>query len=539
MTESAGRKDTLMYDLLNNYAEKIFYFCLKKTNNAYAAEDLASDIVLDIITALEKGNVPEHFPAWVWQIARNRYSKWVKRKHRQTASESGADIGDLEIEDKGTDLEEALIHGDQLRRLRREMSLIPSDDRHILIAYYLQGEKVSEIARSRNLPEGTVMSKLFRARKLLKEGMDMARESRELGKRSYNPEMISFCASGNQPSGLPWSAIRRKLPVNILCQAHNHPCTLQELALELGIAAPYMEEEVELLLQAELFKKLKNGKYLTNFFILPWECQNEINEKCCCFAEQHAAAFWQLAEKTWEHAAGLGVTYGGYSDNDAQMFFAFYLEQQIEKAPFSNNVYSKFKRADGGNWGIIGFENGSVCRLPSTFFNNNGNGWKDTSWDGYQAQPGDAVFRKRRYKTDAPDSHWNMTLKRIAKGSELASLSEVERENLQKLIEDGFCIMRGDDTAAVNALVFNGHMKTRLQAYLEALPAYLSLAEDMRVFIRSAKETVACYSNQYLQDDFEYYVAMSIVELRSTLSRLWKSQGFYTGESAQFCAFSC
>ncbi len=366
--------------------------------------------------------------------------------------------------------------------------------------------------------------------------MDMARE---FGKRSYYPERISFCASGNQPSGLPWSAIQRKIPVNILCQAHNNPCTLQELALELGIALPYMEDEVELLVKAELLKKVNHEKYLTNFFILPRECANEINEMCCTYAEQHAAAIWQLAEKALKKAVELGVTAGDYSDNDAQMFFAFYLEQQIQNASFSDNVFAKFKRADGGNWGIIGFESGSICRLPSAFFNNNGNGWKGTSWNGYQALQEDTVFGKRRYMKDVPASYLNTTLKRLANGADPAAFSEVEKENLRKLIEEGFCVMYGDGTAAVNALVFKDDMKIRLQEYLNTLPEYRSLLEDLRNFIDAAKEVVARYSNQDLQDDFEYYVAMSIVELRSTLSRLWKDKGLYTGESAQFCAFSC
>ena len=59
----------------------------------------------------------------------------------------------------------------------------------------------------------------------------------------------------------------------------------------------------------------------------------------------------------------------------------------------------------------------------------------------------------------------------------------------------------------------------------------------MQSLVASAKEIIARYANAYLQDDFEYYVAMSVVELRFTLSRLWKDTGLYTGESAQFCAF--
>ena len=533
---TSADKNLLIHSLIHDYAEKLFYFCLKKTSDNYAAEDLTSDILLNIITALEKGIVPEHFSSWVWQIARNRYSVWAGKKHKQNASESAADIEEIEIEDRTAVPEDVLIRKDQLLLLRREMSFISSHYRDIVVAYYFQGIKISDIALSLNLTQGTVMSKLHRARNILKEGMNMARE---FGEKSYNPEQISFCTSGNQPSGLPWSAIKRKIPVNILCHAHNNPCTIQELALELGIAAPYMEEEVELLLQAELLKKINHEKYLTNFFIVPRECQNEINEKCCDFAEQHAAVFWQLAEKALKKATELGVTTGDYSDNDAQMFFAFYLEQIIENSCFSVNWHSHFKRADGGSWGLIGFESGSACRLPSTFFNNSGNGWKGVYWEGYQAHPGDAIFGKRRYKNDVPDSYLNMTLKMLAKRSDPASFSEMEKNNLQKLTEDGFCGVHSDGTAFVNALVFQDDMISRLHEYLNTLPEYISLLENMRDFFDAVKEIVSRYSNKYLQDDLEYYVGMSIVELRSVLSRLWKDKGFYTGESAQFCLFYC
>ena len=536
MTGNICEKDILIHNLTEDYAEKIFYFCLKKTGNAHEAEDLTSDILLNAIAGLEKGTVPEHFSAWVWQISRNRYSIWADKKHKHSEAISGVDIGDFEIEAKDHSPEDALIHEEQLQLLRRELAFISSDFRNIVVAYYMQSRKISDIALSLGLPEGTVTSKLHRARKKLKEAMNMARE---FGKRSYDPEMISFCASGDQPSGLPWSAVQRKVPVNILCEAHNNPSTLQELALELGIAAPYMEEEVELLVKAELLKKLDHGKYLTNFFIVPKECQNEINEIVCAFTDQHAAAFWQLAAKSLEKAVELGVTTGEYNSDDAQMFFAFYLEQQIEISAFSNNLFSKFKRADGGNWGMIGFEQGSIRRLPSAFFNNNGNGWKVPQWDGYQATTGDAVFTKRKYSMDVPYAHLNITLKGIAEGLSPADFSDAEKENLQKLIEQGFCVMRNDGTAFVNAFVFQKDMKGQLDAYLMALPEYQVLQRDMQNFVAAAKAIVARYANAHLQDDFEYYVAMSAVGLRSTLSRLWKDNGFYTGESAQFCAFYC
>ena len=37
---------------VSDYLEKLFYFCLKKTGNAHEAEDLASDVSLDVLVLI-------------------------------------------------------------------------------------------------------------------------------------------------------------------------------------------------------------------------------------------------------------------------------------------------------------------------------------------------------------------------------------------------------------------------------------------------------------------------------------------------------
>nr|MBQ4318372.1 hypothetical protein [Clostridia bacterium] len=76
-------------ELAENYLEKLFYFCLRKTGDTYEAEDLTSDILLSVLTALKRGIVPDSFNAYVWKIARNRYSLWVKRKHIRLENMNG------------------------------------------------------------------------------------------------------------------------------------------------------------------------------------------------------------------------------------------------------------------------------------------------------------------------------------------------------------------------------------------------------------------------------------------------------------------
>ena len=101
----------------------------------------------------------------------------------------------------------------------------------------MDGVGIRELSDRLNVPCGTVKTRLMRARKLLKEGMDM---TKGFGRRSYDPENISFMSSGNQPDGLPWTKVTRLIPKNILLEASGNPSTAEELAMELRIALPYM-----------------------------------------------------------------------------------------------------------------------------------------------------------------------------------------------------------------------------------------------------------------------------------------------------------
>ncbi|MBQ6703148.1 MAG: sigma-70 family RNA polymerase sigma factor [Clostridia bacterium] len=271
--QQAKTSDELIKNLTENYMEKLFYFCLKKTGNRTEAEDLTQDIALCVITSLNKGTFPVSFSAWVWQIARNRYSVWAKNKRKKNEALSSNDIGNFEIEDTQKDILEKIVNEEQVALLRRELAFIKSDYRNIIVEYYIKNKSLREIASHLSLPTNTVKSRLFRAREILKEGMTMARE---FGKLSYKPENIYFINNGlHGTNGEPWNYISRSLCKNIMLAAYRTPSTAEELAVELGVALPYMEEELSSLVSATLMKKNKN-KYETNFFIVSAEAQEKI-----------------------------------------------------------------------------------------------------------------------------------------------------------------------------------------------------------------------------------------------------------------------
>ena len=210
--QTGGIGGELILNFTEHYMESLFYFCLKKTGNTVEAEDLTHDTALHILTALQRGVIPAHFSAWVWQIARNRYAAWAEKKHLRTERQSTVDIAEYEIEGADGNPLDGMIDAEQTALLRRELAFIRREYRDMIVAYYIENRSIHDIAQANALSVSAVQQRLHRARTILKEGMDMART---FGKRSYNPEDITFAASGNQPSGLPWTAVQRSIPKNI------------------------------------------------------------------------------------------------------------------------------------------------------------------------------------------------------------------------------------------------------------------------------------------------------------------------------------
>ena len=366
MQKANEMRDRLINEFAENYMEKLFYFCLKKTGSHIEAEDLTQDIALQIITALNKNKIPTSFSAWVWQIARNRYSVWATEKHNRNESVTGSDISDYEIEDESENILDEMVHTEQMALLRRELAFIKSDYRNIVVAYYIENKSVRDIALSLSISISAVQQRLHRARIILKEGMNMARE---FGKLSYNPENISFINNGlHGANHEPWNYISRSLCKNILLAAYRNPATAEELAMEIGVALPYMEEELSALVDATLMKKSGN-KYETNFFIVSAEAQEKIYAHLRGIAPELTKAVFDTMEYNieWsnENAPDWHEGYQSYEDMKWALLMIEADNVYFDTLkPFNKNAkdvpnigpWGHTIRPNGGEWDLLGME---------------------------------------------------------------------------------------------------------------------------------------------------------------------------------------
>ncbi len=363
MQNEINVRDKLYADFAGNYMEKIFYFCLKKTGNEHEAEDLTQDIALCILSSLHGGTIPRNFSAWVWQIARNRYASWSDSKRRRRESLSNSDIGDFEIEDENGNILDEMIHSDDLSLLRRELAFIKREYRDIIVAYYIENKTMRQIASSVSVSLDTVKKRLQRARIILKEGMNMARE---FGTRSYKPEEISFTnnCSAFGSKGQPWSILTHALYKNIFLEAYGNPSTAEELAYELGVALPYMEDELEFLTR-ETFLVKRGNKYETDFPIVSKQVQEDIFAYQMSFAGKLTSLLETLIDEYSEICASHGLKFYGshLGYEDAKWTLLMHTFDKIVESLYKYKS-SRTERPDGGRWDIVGYQAANIAEPP-------------------------------------------------------------------------------------------------------------------------------------------------------------------------------
>ena len=377
MQETNKACEGLIKEFAVDYMEKLFYYCLKKTGSHVEAEDLTQDIALNIITALNRGTVPESFSGWVWQIARNRYARWAESKRRRNAALSGSDIGDYEMEDESENILDEMIHSEQLSLLRRELAFIKSDYRRIVVAYYMEHKSVRDIAASLSLSVGAVQQRLHRARNILKEGMDM---EREFGKRSYKPEdiMYSTCCARSGDKNQPYSIMEHDLYVNIMLEAYGNPSTAEALALELGVALPYMEDELKYLTRQTFLIK-QGDRYQTAVPIISYEAQNKIHEAQRAAAPELAFALECVVDRLNTAFEAVGYKYfGEFQDYESAKWSLFMLA--YDRCRYQHPTRSELartERPDRGKWDVIGYQIGGKegCLREPYFVGNHGSNY--------------------------------------------------------------------------------------------------------------------------------------------------------------------
>jgi RNA polymerase sigma-70 factor (ECF subfamily) len=174
----AGDEDAFA-ELVARYRNQITSYIYRMTNDYDGAVDLAQETFLRVYRAAGRYQTTHAFSTYIYRIATNlAISELRKRKRRRLvsltgllSSGDGEELRDFDAPDERPLADAELVDAEQRRVVKRAILTLPDKYRAPLVLRDVEGKSYDEIARILATSEGTVKSRINRARNFLRDKM--------------------------------------------------------------------------------------------------------------------------------------------------------------------------------------------------------------------------------------------------------------------------------------------------------------------------------------------------------------------------------
>lgn len=152
---SQGQRNRAFEEILTLYETKVYRLVFSMIGNASLAQEVAQDSFFKVWQALETFDGRASLGTWIYTIARNTALTHLRSEsYRRTVPLAAI-------------REPAAASTQENAELRQMVDSLPEEQREVVVLYYFQEKSIETVALMLDLPEGTVKSHLFRARKTL------------------------------------------------------------------------------------------------------------------------------------------------------------------------------------------------------------------------------------------------------------------------------------------------------------------------------------------------------------------------------------
>lgn len=159
------------------YLDPLYNMAFRLTRNAEDAQDLVQETYLKAFRYYDKFEKGTNLKAWLFKIMKNTFINGYRKRQNQPPQSDFADIEDsfeTSLRDDPSRIktpeDEALakvLDGD----VQQALDALPEDYRMVILLVDLEGFSYKEAASILDVPVGTVMSRLYRGRRLLEQAL--------------------------------------------------------------------------------------------------------------------------------------------------------------------------------------------------------------------------------------------------------------------------------------------------------------------------------------------------------------------------------
>lgn len=161
---------------ISQYGKDIYSFCKYLTGDSQEADDLYQDTFLKVVELKEKidyeQNPKSYLLSIVLRIWKNKRRKFAWRKRiadiQPIVGEKDVDMNEPEV----LSLEEKLVREEIRDSVRMAINRLPVKMKIVVLLFYMEDLSTTQVAEILKIPTGTVLSRLYQARKALRKDLE-------------------------------------------------------------------------------------------------------------------------------------------------------------------------------------------------------------------------------------------------------------------------------------------------------------------------------------------------------------------------------
>ena len=175
---SQDDRDRLFAEQAIPLIDQLFGAALGMTRNRADAEDLVQETFMKAYTKFHQYQQGTNIKAWLYRILTNTYITHYRKAQRSPKRSGGEEVEDWQLAAAASHDAKGLVSAEAealdnipSSQLRTALESLSEDQRVVVLLSDVEGFAYKEIADMLDIPIGTVMSRLHRGRKNLREGL--------------------------------------------------------------------------------------------------------------------------------------------------------------------------------------------------------------------------------------------------------------------------------------------------------------------------------------------------------------------------------
>lgn len=169
-----NRDERAFRELIENHRDRVYNICYRMLGNRHESEDVAQEVFITVFKQIDTFREEAKFSTWLYRVAVNHCKNRIKYLARRF------DKARDELDEQGTNgtpigaplpnAPDRALEGAQMEKLMQDaIAALEEDQRIVVVLRDVEDLSIEEICEITGLPDGTVKSRLHRARLVLRK----------------------------------------------------------------------------------------------------------------------------------------------------------------------------------------------------------------------------------------------------------------------------------------------------------------------------------------------------------------------------------